>query len=144
MAADSLQLSYTVTEIELLAALESIRTWRPYLWWRPFIVIIDHAAGTTMVSHHEGHHRRRTCVAAHEVDSQTTWFSRSSTCKSRTTPTLTESADWWAQLHLGRLHLPAAVLVAALTNGSSALTTEQLEAFEAESKATYHNRQGYP
>jgi hypothetical protein len=28
--------NYTVTEIELLAALESIRNWRPYLWGRPF------------------------------------------------------------------------------------------------------------
>ena len=36
--------NYTVTEIELLAALESIRTWRPYLWGRPFKLIVDHAA----------------------------------------------------------------------------------------------------
>ena len=36
--------NYTVTEIELLAALESIRTWRPYLWGRRFLLIIDHAA----------------------------------------------------------------------------------------------------
>jgi hypothetical protein len=36
--------NYTVTEIELLAALESIRTWHPYLWGRPFKLIIDHAA----------------------------------------------------------------------------------------------------
>ena len=34
----------TVTEIELLAALESIRTWRPYLWGRRFLLVIDHAA----------------------------------------------------------------------------------------------------
>ena len=36
--------NYTVTEIELLAALESIRNWRPYLWGRKFSLIIDHAA----------------------------------------------------------------------------------------------------
>ena len=36
--------NYTVTEIELLAALESIRNWRPYLWGRRFKLIIDHAA----------------------------------------------------------------------------------------------------
>lgn len=36
--------NYTVTEIELLAALESIRTWRPYLWGRRFLLIVDHAA----------------------------------------------------------------------------------------------------
>ena len=36
--------NYTVTEIELLAALESIRNWRPYLWGRKFKLIIDHAA----------------------------------------------------------------------------------------------------
>ena len=36
--------NYTTTEIELLAALESIRTWRPYLWGRPFKLIVDHAA----------------------------------------------------------------------------------------------------
>ena len=36
--------NYTVTEIELLAAIESIRTWRPYLWGRRFLLIIDHAA----------------------------------------------------------------------------------------------------
>ena len=35
---------YTVTEIELLAALESIRHWRPYLWGRQFKLVIDHAA----------------------------------------------------------------------------------------------------
>eukprot|EP00962_Isochrysis_galbana_P004746 scaffold1303_cov113-Isochrysis_galbana.AAC.3 len=34
----------TVTEIELLAALESIRNWRPYLWGRRFKLVIDHAA----------------------------------------------------------------------------------------------------
>lgn len=36
--------NYTVTEIELLAALESIRNWRPYLWGRQFKLIVDHAA----------------------------------------------------------------------------------------------------
>ena len=36
--------NYTVTEIELLAALESIRTWRPYLWGRRFLLVVDHAA----------------------------------------------------------------------------------------------------
>ena len=35
---------YTVTEIELLGALECIRTWRPYLWGRQFKLVIDHAA----------------------------------------------------------------------------------------------------
>ena len=35
---------YTVTEIELLAALESIKNWRPYLWGRHFRLVIDHAA----------------------------------------------------------------------------------------------------
>ena len=36
--------NYTVTEIELLAALECIKTWRPYLWGRRFKLIIDHSA----------------------------------------------------------------------------------------------------
>ena len=36
--------NYTVTEIELLAALECIRNWRPYLWGRRFKLVIDHAA----------------------------------------------------------------------------------------------------
>ena len=36
--------NYTVTEIELLAAMESIRNWRPYLWGRQFRLVIDHAA----------------------------------------------------------------------------------------------------
>ena len=36
--------NYTVTEIELLAAIESIRNWRPYLWGRHFKLIIDHSA----------------------------------------------------------------------------------------------------
>ena len=36
--------SYSVTEIELLAALESIRNWRPYLWGRKFRLVIDHSA----------------------------------------------------------------------------------------------------
>ena len=35
---------WTVTEIELLAALESIRNWRPYLWGRRFRLVVDHAA----------------------------------------------------------------------------------------------------
>ena len=35
---------YTVTEIELLAALESIKHWRPYLWGRKFHLVIDHSA----------------------------------------------------------------------------------------------------
>ena len=36
--------NYTVTEIELLAALEAIKHWRPYLWGRRFHLVIDHAA----------------------------------------------------------------------------------------------------
>jgi hypothetical protein len=36
--------NYTVTEIELLAAKECIRNWRPYLWGRKFSLVIDHAA----------------------------------------------------------------------------------------------------
>jgi hypothetical protein len=36
--------NWTVTEIELLAALEAIRNWRPYLWGRRFKLVIDHAA----------------------------------------------------------------------------------------------------
>ena len=35
---------WTVTEIELLAAKESIKQWRPYLWGREFTLIVDHAA----------------------------------------------------------------------------------------------------
>ena len=35
---------YTVTEIELLAAVESIKHWRPYLWGREFKLVIDHSA----------------------------------------------------------------------------------------------------
>eukprot|EP00962_Isochrysis_galbana_P033073 scaffold10997_cov119-Isochrysis_galbana.AAC.2 len=35
---------FFLTEIELLAALESIRNWRPYLWGRRFKLVIDHAA----------------------------------------------------------------------------------------------------
>ena len=38
------EMRYTVTEIELLAAVESIKHWRPYLWGRKFSLIIDHAA----------------------------------------------------------------------------------------------------
>ena len=34
----------SVTEIELLAALESIRAWRPYFWGRRFRLVVDHAA----------------------------------------------------------------------------------------------------
>ena len=40
----SAERNYTVTEIELLAALECIRTWRPYLWGRKFRLVTDHAA----------------------------------------------------------------------------------------------------
>ena len=36
--------NWTVTEVELLAALESISNWRPYLWGREFRLIIDHSA----------------------------------------------------------------------------------------------------
>ena len=36
--------NYTVTEIELLAAIESIKAWRPYLWGREFKLVIDHVA----------------------------------------------------------------------------------------------------
>jgi ribonuclease HI len=36
--------NWTVTEIELLAALEAIRNWRPYIWGRRFKLVIDHAA----------------------------------------------------------------------------------------------------
>jgi hypothetical protein len=35
---------WTVTEVELLAALESISNWRPYLWGRHFRLVIDHSA----------------------------------------------------------------------------------------------------
>ena len=35
---------YTVTEIELLAAMESIKHWRMYLWGRKFKLVIDHVA----------------------------------------------------------------------------------------------------
>ena len=38
------QRNYTVTEVELLAALESMKHWRTYLWGRPFRLIIDHQA----------------------------------------------------------------------------------------------------
>ena len=34
---------WTVTEVELLAALESISNWRPYLWGREFRLIITHS-----------------------------------------------------------------------------------------------------
>lgn len=36
--------NYTVTEIELLAAVDSIRHWRPYLWGRAFKLVVDHSA----------------------------------------------------------------------------------------------------
>jgi len=36
--------NYTITEIELLAALSSIKNWRPYLWGRKFLLIVDHVA----------------------------------------------------------------------------------------------------
>ena len=36
--------NWTVTEVELLAALESISNWRPYLWGREFRLVIDHSA----------------------------------------------------------------------------------------------------
>ena len=36
--------NWTVTEVELLAALESIRNWRPYLWGREFRLVVDHSA----------------------------------------------------------------------------------------------------
>ena len=36
--------NYTVTEIELLAALESIKAWRSYLWGRQFKLVVDHSA----------------------------------------------------------------------------------------------------
>ena len=36
--------NYTVTEIELLAAVESIKNWRSYLWGRQFKLVIDHQA----------------------------------------------------------------------------------------------------
>ena len=35
---------YKVTEIELLAALEAIKSWRAYLWGRRFRLVIDHSA----------------------------------------------------------------------------------------------------
>ena len=35
---------YTVTEIEMLAAIESIKHWRPYLWGRKFKLVVDHQA----------------------------------------------------------------------------------------------------
>jgi hypothetical protein len=41
---NSAERNYSVTEIELLAALESIRHWRPYLWGRKFKLVVDHAA----------------------------------------------------------------------------------------------------
>ena len=36
--------NYTVTEIECLAALESIKQWRSYVWGRKFHLVIDHSA----------------------------------------------------------------------------------------------------
>ena len=38
------QRNYSVTEVELLAALESLKHWRTYLWGRPFHLIVDHQA----------------------------------------------------------------------------------------------------
>ena len=38
------QRNYSVTEVELLAALESMKHWRTYLWGRPFHLIVDHQA----------------------------------------------------------------------------------------------------
>ena len=38
------QRNYSVTEIELLAALECMKHWRTYLWGRPFHLIVDHQA----------------------------------------------------------------------------------------------------
>ena len=35
---------YSVTEIELLGVVESVKNWRPYLWGREFKLVIDHAA----------------------------------------------------------------------------------------------------
>ena len=36
--------NYTVTEIECLAAIDSIKHWRPYLWGRVFKLVVDHSA----------------------------------------------------------------------------------------------------
>ena len=36
--------NYTVTEIELLAAVESIKNWRSYLWNKRFTLVTDHSA----------------------------------------------------------------------------------------------------
>ena len=38
------EVHYTVTEIELLAAVEAIKNWRTYLWGREFKLVIDHSA----------------------------------------------------------------------------------------------------
>jgi hypothetical protein len=40
----SAEKNYTVTEIELLAVVECLKKWRPYLWGRHFHLITDHAA----------------------------------------------------------------------------------------------------
>ena len=36
--------NYTVTECELLAVIESIKHFRPYLWGRHFVIVTDHSA----------------------------------------------------------------------------------------------------
>ena len=36
--------NYMVTEIELLAAVDSIKHWRAYLWGRTFKLVVDHVA----------------------------------------------------------------------------------------------------
>ena len=36
--------NYSVTEIELLAVVECLKQWRPYVWGRHFVLITDHAA----------------------------------------------------------------------------------------------------
>ena len=36
--------NYTVTEVELLAVVEAVKHWRPYLWGKRFTIITDHSA----------------------------------------------------------------------------------------------------
>jgi hypothetical protein len=55
-----------VTEIELLAVLECIRHWRPYLWGRRFKLIIDHAPLKRL-------HSMKTDVAGGPVSRLTRW-----------------------------------------------------------------------